>query len=153
MVAQGVHNPAVIHPTILSDPIRLRIEGFSRRFHELKGGSLAPRYAGHGKNHLEAGYAAALAMADDRPWPDGVLCPSDLLAYGLRRVADEKSISIPAQCCAVGIDGNPLNSWLAPWLTSIRIPYERFGDAIVGLLLNAGGTDPSDILLDHVDPQ
>jgi DNA-binding LacI/PurR family transcriptional regulator len=31
----------------------------------------------------------------------------------------------------VGFDDNPLNDWIAPWLSSIRVPYDQLVEAIV----------------------
>ena len=52
-----------------------------------------------------------------------MLCVSDLMAYGVYRLARERGIAIPADCYLVSIDGNSLNAWIAPWLTSVHIPY------------------------------
>jgi LacI family transcriptional regulator len=50
----------------------------------------------------------------------------------------------------LGIDDNPLNSWLAPWLSSVHIPYEDYGAAIVRQLTTIwSGTKPADLLLPH----
>ncbi|MCP4381993.1 MAG: hypothetical protein GY798_11380 [Hyphomicrobiales bacterium] len=27
----------------------------------------------------------------------------------------------------VRFDDNPLNEWVAPWLTSVRVPYDAYG--------------------------
>ena len=49
-----------------------------------------------------------------------------------------------------GIDGNAINHWIAPWLTSIRIPYESFGRHVVAQLASAwGGSAAADINVAH----
>jgi LacI family transcriptional regulator len=56
----------------------------------------------------------------------------------------------PRDLLIVGFDDNPLNDWIAPWLTSVRVPYERYGSAIVSALQNLwdGAADDATIL-DH----
>jgi LacI family transcriptional regulator len=39
-----------------------------------------------------------------------------------------------------------MNDWIAPWLHSIRVPYENFGDAIVKALESEDGIQ---VLLPH----
>jgi LacI family transcriptional regulator len=59
-------------------------------------------------------------------------------------------VSIPEACLLIGIDANPLNAWIAPWLTSVHIPYPDFGAKVVEQLTALwGGTMPDDILLPH----
>jgi LacI family transcriptional regulator len=81
--------------------------------------------------HLAIGYAAASALVARRQPVDAVICTSDLIAFGAHRRFAEDGAAPPR---FVGFDDSPLNDWIAPWLTSIRIPYERYGEAIVSLL-------------------
>ena len=72
------------------------------------------------------------------------------MAYGAYRLALEKGIPIPQECRIVGVDDNTLNAWIAPWLTSIRIPYLDFGAKVVEQLQALwGGEQPSEQLLPH----
>jgi LacI family transcriptional regulator len=70
------------------------------------------------------------------------MCISDQVAYGVHRLARESKVAVPHDCEIVGIDGNPINAWLAPWLTSVEIPYRDFGPSIVNLLVSLWGGDP-----------
>lgn len=155
LLACGVRTPAVIHPAELSSTIRERVEGFLDRVEERRPGLTVRRYDGPGDSHLDCGYAAARRLAADGEgpdggWPDGVLCPSDLMAYGLFRAAGEQGVRIPDDCRPVGIDDNDLNDWIAPWLSSIKIPYRRFGDAIVTSLRDLrAGNSVGEVLLPH----
>ena len=87
-----------------------------------------------GRSHLDIGYEAAQRLVTSDGWPDGLMCVSDQIAYGAYRLARERNILIPERCMLVGIDGNPLNRWIAPWLRSIQVKYEDFGQPIVELL-------------------
>lgn len=146
----GVTAPAVIHPVDLSSTIQERVEGFIERWGELRPGQAIRRAAGTGGNHLDYGYTAAQELAAEGGWPDGVLCPSDLMAYGLYRAAGERGVRIPQDCRPVGIDDNDLNTWIAPWLSSVKIPYRDFGERIVDSLRQLReGADVGEVLLTH----
>nr|WP_246500886.1 LacI family DNA-binding transcriptional regulator [Azospirillum rugosum] len=146
----GVRAPAVIHPAELSSTIRERVEGFIDRLRERRPGMAVRRAEGAGANHLDCGYAAALSLIAAGGWPDGVLCPSDLMAYGLFRAARERGGRIPDDCRPVGIDDNDLNAWIAPWLSSVKIPYRAFGERVVACLLALrAGTLDGEVLLGH----
>jgi LacI family transcriptional regulator len=87
-------------------------------------------------DHLALGHSAmGRLLAQPGSPPDAVLCLSDLIAWGARRRAEAAGIDPMPHF--FGFDGSPLNRWLAPWLRSVRIPYEAFGaaiaDAIAGL--------------------
>jgi LacI family transcriptional regulator len=85
-----------------------------------------------------------------RRWPQAMMCVSDQIAYGAYRLARENNISIPEDCRLLSIDGNALNAWLAPWLTSVRVPHADYGPQIVELLMNLwGGTGITEKILPH----
>ena len=149
--AQGIRDLAVIHPTQGSSASRDRVDGFVRRLTEFGLPREAIRQASAlGLSHLEVGYAAAQSLVDGKPWPRGLLCPSDMMAYGAYRLALEKGIRIPDACRIVGIDDNALNAWIAPWLISVRISYSDFGAKVVGQLQALwAGEQPSEQLLPH----
>jgi LacI family transcriptional regulator len=110
------------------------------------------RASAPGLSHLQVGYDAArsLVSAGAGGWPKGLLCVSDMMAYGAFRLAVERGVTIPEACLLIGIDANPLNAWIAPWLTSVHIPYPDFGAKVVEQLTALwGGTMPDDILLPH----
>ena len=122
---------AVVHPHVLSSTIRDRVEGFLARLAERDADRIVLRVDGDGVNHLDCGYRATRALVAAYGWPAGVMCPSDLMAYGLYRAATEDGVAIPAKCRPIGIDDNALNAWIAPWLASISVPYHAFGKEIV----------------------
>lgn len=143
MLARGIARPAVLMAAQNASSTAERAAGFIARLEECGIPAGAVRRVGaEGLNHIEVGYAAATALASAGGWPAGIFCVSDLIAYGAYRLAREHGIAVPEACSLVGVDGNALNAWLAPWLTSIRIPYEQFGGHIVSQLglLWGGGT-------------
>lgn len=151
LLSRGVDAPAVVFPEKESSTTRERVQGFCQRLLEkgLPAEQIA-RAPGRGLSHLEVGYSAAAQFAGAGGWPRGILCISDQVAYGVHRLARECQVQVPRDCEILGIDGNPINAWLAPWLTSVEIPHREFGPSIVELLLNLwSGGPPQDRLLPH----
>ena len=151
MLARGVERPAVLMATQNVSSTAQRAAGFIER---LVARGLPPaairQASAPGLSHIEIGYAAARSLGLEGGWPDGALCVSDMIAYGAYRAANEAGIAIPRDCMLLGVDGNPINRWIAPWLTSIRIPYEAFGEPIVQQLQRQwGGEETAAIHLRH----
>ncbi|MDR3517749.1 MAG: LacI family DNA-binding transcriptional regulator [Azospirillaceae bacterium] len=148
---QGITELAVLYPEPNSSATQERVSGFCRRL-ETRG--VPPERIIHaaapGLFHMQVGYDAAQGLAARTRWPRGILCVSDQIAYGAYRFTQECKIPVPAACALVSIDGSPLNAWLAPWLTSVFVPYGDFGRQIVELLISIWGDDaPSDRILPH----
>jgi LacI family transcriptional regulator len=149
--ARGIESLAVIHGDLKSSATADRIAGFRDRVKRhgarLEDGRVL---TDDSADHLDIGYRAMeRLLAADKP-PRGVFCTSDLIAYGAARRAREHGFAVPCDLMVVGFDDNPLNDWIAPWLTSVRVPYERYGAAIVAALQNIwDGAAPQPILLPH----
>lgn len=155
-LARGLQELAVIFPDERSSSTRQRADGFVDRLIARGVPDAAiMRASAPGLSHLEVGYEAARRLvAKTGRWPQGLLCVSDMMAYGAYRLAVEQGVAIPDKCLLIGVDGNPLNAWIAPWLTSVRIPYSDFGAKIVAQLKALWIGSPSgDALLAHaLDP-
>jgi LacI family transcriptional regulator len=150
LVQTGCRNFGLIHTTLSSSAIADRVAGYLEKLtscgiHESRIGRASSSHL----QHLEAGYAAIRDLTA-RSWPDGLFCVSDLMAYGAYRHALEAGIAVPGQCRIIGIDDSPFNRWIAPWLSSVHVPYQDFGMAIVAQL-NAvlAGVETADRLLPH----
>ena len=126
----------VIHGAPGSSATEERVAGFraalAERGHALNDGQVATRDL---LDHFQIGYRCTPALvAGDRPRRCGLFCSSDLIAYGACRALTEAGLRVPEDVVLVGFDDNPLNDWVAPWLTSVQVPYDRFGDAVVEAL-------------------
>jgi LacI family transcriptional regulator len=152
-LSRGINEPAVICPAPGSSTTAERVAGFIERL--VARGVAAERIrqaSAPGLSHLQVGYDAARRLVDSGGgrWPGGLLCVSDMMAYGAYRLAMEQGVAIPSACLIVGIDANPLNDWIAPWLTSVHIPYQDFGAKVVKQLTALwSGTRPDDSLMPH----
>jgi LacI family transcriptional regulator len=100
---------------------------------------------------MTIGYrCAATLLAGRRKTRCGIFCSSDLIAYGAHRAITEAGLRVPQDVTLVGFDDNPLNDWVAPWLTSVRVPYDSFGNAVMkGLYAIWSGGTTEAILLEH----
>ena len=92
------------------------------------------------------GYAAARALHHgDAPF-DALICTGDLIAFGAHRFIAEEPGRV-GQTPIYGFDDNPLNDWVAPWLSSVLIPYSTFGQAVADLITeDSAGTVRQHIL-------
>lgn len=152
LLRAGVREPALLHSSLTSSAIADRTAGFYRRLASAGIRRADIRSASSNElHHLSAGYDAARKLAaDGAGWPRALMCTSDLMAYGAYRVASEMGVRVPRDCLIVGVDDNPINDWIAPWLSSIRIPYADFGAAVLEQLEAAwGGKPPTDRILPH----
>lgn len=131
----GLHDLAAIHGRLTSSATADRIAGFRERANA-RGIALpddAIATAGGG-DHLEIGYRAMDRLLARTPRPAGLFCASDLIAFGAHRRALEAGLAVPRDLVIVGFDDSPLNDWVAPWLSSVRVPYDRFGPAIAATI-------------------
>lgn len=150
-IDRAVAPVAVIHGDMTSSATADRIIAFRARM-AAAGRTLrdAQVVTDSGSDHLEIGYRAMGRLLVGRERPRGLFCASDLIAYGAARRAREAGLAVPDGLVIVGFDDNPLNDWVAPWLTSVRVPYERYGDAIVAALQAAWAEAPrAETILAH----
>lgn len=126
---------AVIHGPLTSSATADRIMAFCRSFEDATG-RLAARdiVTGPGLDHLEIGHSAMTSLLARGALPTSIFCSSDLIAFGAYRCLRAAGRAVPRDVLLVGFDDSPLNDWVAPWLSSVRVPYRDFGTTIVSAL-------------------
>jgi LacI family transcriptional regulator len=133
-IAQRLRKIALFHAPTSSSATRERvsgiIEGFAAAGAALSEDMVLSPISG---DHLTIGLEAARQLMATGEHPDLVICTSDLIAFGAAR-AWRETLSGKPPPRMIGFDDSPLNDWLAPELSSIRIPYAAFGEAIVSAL-------------------
>jgi LacI family transcriptional regulator len=135
LIAQGAKRLAVIHGPLFSSATADRLAGFR----EAAGRRLAVAdvQGGEGLDHLDIGARAAGALLARGALPDGILCTSDLIAFAAHRVLVDAGLSrLPP---VWGFDGGPLNGWVAPWLSSVVLPFADYGAAVRDWVLDDSG--------------
>lgn len=148
MLAHGITAPAVVHGNLASSATAARIAGFTE--------ALAAAHASAGPvmtlpdaEHIDIGYFMAEAALAARSGRLGIFCTSDLIAYGVHRRVAELGLHTPTDVLIFGFDDNPLNDWIAPWLSSVRVPYDRFGPAVLAGLQAVWRGESVRIVLEH----
>lgn len=127
--ARGIATPGLIHAATSSSATTERVEGFLNATPGEVRIATSP-----GLDHMEIGYRHAWEVMCAGKGPRGIFCTSDLIAYGAHRRLLSSGLRVPEDVVLVGFDDNPLNDWIAPWLTSVRVPYDQFGAEAVKLL-------------------
>jgi LacI family transcriptional regulator len=146
LLARSIGRPGVLHGDRASSATADRIAGF---LDELARAGGAATTATAGLEHIDIGYRHALDVLEEAPGRRGIFCLSDLIAYGAHRRLTEAGLRVPDDVVLVGFDDNPLNDWVAPWLTSVRVPYDRFGSAVVTALQGIAEGGCVDMVLEH----
>lgn len=124
---------SLVHGSLKSSATADRVNGFleaikrsGRRF-EIEDHQVAV-------SRIEGGYDVALKTLRSDRHPDAVFCTTDEIAYGYFKRCRELGLRVTEDIHLFGFDGNPLNDYLAPWLSTISIPYQDFGKKIVDQL-------------------
>lgn len=137
--AAGCRCLGVVHGPLFSSATADRVAGF--RAAAGRALAAADLLGGEGLDHLQTGEAAALLWRRRGGVPDGIMCTSDLIALSAHRVLAGAGLAAPPAIW--GFDGSPLNRWVAPWLSSVVLPYAEIGaavrDWVVGDAMAAGG--------------
>lgn len=132
----GCRRLAVIHGPLFSSATAERVAGFRAA----AGRSLAEVLGGHGLDHFRIGAEAARQLLMQAVRPDGLMCTSDLIALAARRIFEKagEEAGLHAPPLTWGFDGGPLNRWVAPWLSSVALPYEAIGAAVRDWVMGRG---------------
>ncbi len=140
-VRQKYSHCAAIHGPLFSSASQERLEGY-RDYLARAGMPLEDRYVVGADLTIESGYANAVRLLDLDPRPRAIFCGNDLIAYGAHRRCRELDLRVPDDVALFGFDDNPLNEWLAPWLSTIHVPYDSFGPATAQIVrdLDRGAT-------------
>lgn len=151
MCAAGVVAPACLHGNLASSATAARVAGFAAAL-AARGAAAGPvaTLAAAGADHIAIGHELAGAVLAEGRGRRGIFCTSDLIAYGAHRRLAEVGLRVPEDVLLVGFDDSPLNDWLAPWLSSVRVPYDRFGPAVLTALEAVWRGEPVRIVLDHL---
>ena len=134
-LARGFRRVMVVHGPLTYSATADRVRSFKERMRD--GGFPIQDLACHAiaASRKELSYALACAVLTRGHRPEAIFCTTDEIAFGVARRCVELGIDPARDVTLFGFDGNPLNEFLAPWLSTIRVPYDGFGSA-VGVLLD-----------------
>lgn len=152
IAACGRAHPAVIHGPLSSPASADRLNGFLESMADI-GRPLTSDRLHQADLSMIGGYGGAAALLDLDPRPTAIFCGNDQIAYGVYRRCREHGLSVPGDVALFGFDDNPMNQWIAPWLSTVRVPYDAFGPAVRDLFNSiwSGGHagPPRQIILPH----
>ena len=126
---RGYDPSGIIHSFHISLASEHRTLGFRDRMKEA-GAKVFGTNQHTEKSLMESGYLQAAALLKRKPRPRAIFCTTDNLAYGAYRCCYDLGLSVPHDVVLFGFDDNPLNEWVAPWLSTVRTPYDGFGPAV-----------------------
>lgn len=138
-IGRGYNRLAAIRGPMTSSASRDRFEGF-RDVLDAAGMTLAPDYICDSDLTIQSGYRQAAKLLVGRHRPRAIFCGNDPVAYGVYRLCGELGLRVPDDIALFGFDDNPLNEWLAPWLSTVHVPAVELGQRVAELL---SGSRPS----------
>jgi LacI family transcriptional regulator len=119
-----------------------RIRGF--RAAVAHGGRLVDeRWCAPTKTSSNAGYERASTLLAAGSPPDGILCHSDAVAFGLMHALADSGLRVGTDVRVVGFDDLELSRHSSPALTSISVEARQMGKAAVDLLLRQMQGEPA----------
>lgn len=116
----------IFHTPLSSSAVKDRVNGLVEGMNGIAPRQMIPLHS-HTK---EEAYAAAIGSLDPSRPPQAIFCSTDEIAYGVSRRCIELDLLPQRDIVMFGFDGNPLNEYIAPWLGTVRVPFEDFGEAI-----------------------
>ena len=147
---RGFRRCLLIHGPLSSSATADRVNGFSERFREIRIRDDGVTILAVPASRKEAGYALARRYLTVSRMPQAIFCTTDEIAFGVARRCFELGLDLRRDITLFGFDGNPLNEFLAPWLSTVRVPYDGFG-AAVGRIFDhiwaPGATEHSDAVI------
>lgn len=113
---------------------RERYAGYLRA---MRASQLKPlRWTGrHGGTFTAYGEWAAPHLAARNPRPTAILAGNDEIAYGLWRSLRQLGVRVPDEVSLIGFDDREEALLMDPPLTTVRVPKEEIGRALMKLLL------------------
>jgi DNA-binding LacI/PurR family transcriptional regulator len=98
-------------------------------------GPRSPDRIEHGDHSYPQGRAAMERLLKRHPDLDGVAVASDVMAMGAIAALTEQGRRVPEDVRVTGWDDSLDEGSLTPPITTLRVPYERVGRQMAGLLL------------------
>jgi LacI family transcriptional regulator, repressor for deo operon, udp, cdd, tsx, nupC, and nupG len=101
----------------------------------LRGAGLEPGLSATAVPEDSAGLAATQRVLESDARPTAIVYTSDMLALAGVSVARKLKLRIPSDLSIVGFDDSPVAALSDPPLTTVRVDYAGFGEAVAAALL------------------
>ncbi len=90
-----------------------------------------------GQFNEESGWSAGRQILAAEPRPKAVFAANDIMAIGCLAAFNEAGVRVPADIALGGFDDIPVARYVAPALTTIRVPISALGAAALDALVKA----------------
>ncbi len=101
-----------------------------------------PKYLLDAEHSLEPGYKAMAGILSAGRRPTAVQCTNDIIAAGAMQAIREAGLRVPEDISVIGFD-DTLGAYLAPQLTSVRLPAFELGQTAAQMVIDTlEGRDP-----------
>ena len=128
-----------------SVPTRLKRAGWQAALEEA-GLSADPELVAHAQYGALGGVEAAGRLFDSSA-PTGLVCASDVMAFGALSEARRRGLAVPGDLSVVGFDDTEMAPYAAPPLTTLAQPIAEMAQAAIdGLIAELEGEDAADAL-------
>lgn len=97
--------------------------------------------------HPDEAYGVAREMLNRGDRPEAVVVGNDYYALGLYRALVERGLRVPEDVMVVGYGDYPFAGFLAPPLSTVRLPAQEVGSIAVDLLLERIASPPGEALV------
>ena len=84
---------------------------------------------------VEGGYEAMKDIIGSEEKINGVICATDLIAFGAIKALKEAGLKIPKDVSVVGCGNSWADTIIEPGLTTVQFYYEKSGEAAVNILM------------------
>jgi LacI family transcriptional regulator len=84
-----------------------------------------------------SGYDAARKLLEPRVRPTAIFASNDSMAIGALSALREKGVNVPGEIALAGFDDTPIDAFLSPALTSVRVNIHNLGVLAVQHIIHA----------------
>jgi LacI family transcriptional regulator len=137
----------IIHGPLTSDTSARRLRGMLESCREF-GVEVPDERLREARLSMESGYAAASSILAGEQ-PAALFCGNDPIAYGAYRRCRELGLRVPEDIAIFGFDDNPLNEWLAPWLSTVRVPHMELARRALAVMELPVALRPTEVVLPY----
>lgn len=88
------------------------------------------------RDKMEIGRKAAYDLLTQKDKATAIIVPSDEYAIGVMSMANELDINIPEGLSLISMDELGFSRNLSPALTTMRVPYDKIGEKVIGFISN-----------------
>lgn len=137
----GHRRLAVIAGPRLLTTVTHRVDGFTDACRR-RGVTLDPPQIVEVDFSQEGGYAGARTLIERGLDCTAIFCVSDVMAIGALEALKEAGVQVPADVSVVGFDDIPIVRQLTPALTTVALPLEEMGRAVMTMALERSDAGP-----------